>query len=137
MSMIKIGSDGRPIGAPTLAAFLDEKNGLMWAAHDLDEALTFDDAVERCKKYRGAGFEDWRLPTIDELETLRDRTRYNPAADPELGLESTWYWSSTPAAASPADCAWIVSFGHGNSDWGSRDNRNRVRAVRSVSRASQ
>jgi hypothetical protein len=82
MSMIKIGSDGRPLGAPTLAAFLDKKNGLMWSAEDIggEDGLTFDKAVEACKNYRGAGFDDWRLPTIDELETLRDRTRYDPAA---------------------------------------------------------
>jgi RNA-directed DNA polymerase len=42
-----------------------------------------------------------------------------------------------PAAASPADCAWIVNFNNGNSDWNNRNNRNRVRAVRSVSRASE
>jgi hypothetical protein len=139
MSMIKIGSDGRPLGAPTLAAFLDKKNGLMWSAEDIggEDGLTFDKAVEACKNYRGAGFDDWRLPTIDELETLRDRTRYDPAANPDLGLASTWYWSSTPAAASPADCAWFVHFYDGYSGWDNRHDRSRVRAVRSVSRASQ
>ena len=40
--------------------------------------------------------------------------------------------TSSPAANSPADYAWIVNFNNGNSDWNNRDNKNYVRAVRSV-----
>lgn len=43
---------------------------------------------------------DWRMPTFDELFSLVDRTRYNPAIDiikfPDT--KSTWYWSSTPTS---------------------------------------
>jgi RNA-directed DNA polymerase len=42
-----------------------------------------------------------------------------------------------PAANSPEDCAWIVNFYNGNSNWNNRDNRNYVRAVRSLPRASE
>jgi len=137
MSMIKIGSDGRALAQPSLAAFLDQKNGLMWAANDgCDKALNYADAEKAVAEFRSAGFSDWRLPTIDELETLRDRSRFNPAADPELGLKSSYYWSSTPFAESPSDFAWFVYFNYGGSSFGSRYATAFVRAVRSA-RASQ
>ena len=136
MSMIKIGSDGRALDKPVLAAFLDERNGLMWAAVDVSEKrMTHAEAEKTVANFKAAGFDDWRLPTIDELETLRDRTRCNPAADPELGLKSEWYWSSTPLASS-SDFAWGVGFGYGYSDYHYRNGAGFVRAVRSA-RASQ
>ena len=133
MKYSKIGSDGRPLGVPVLAAFHDEKTGLMWPATDVsDKRMTFDQAKKACAEYRGAGFSDWRLPTIDELETLRDRTRIDPAADPELGLKSNYYWSSTPYAGSPSDCAWLVFFYSGGSHWGNHNAEFFVRPVRSA-----
>jgi hypothetical protein len=137
MSMLKIGSDGRAMCAPVLAAFHDEQRGLMWAAADVSEkSLNFADAEKAVANFRAAGFSDWRLPTIEELESLRDRSRFNPAADPELGLKSDWYWSSTPDASAPGECAWIVGFYYGYATIHNRDNRAFVRAVRSA-RASQ
>jgi hypothetical protein len=137
MSMMKIGSDGRAMSQPVLAAFLDEGRGLMWASVDVAEKrMTFDEATKAVKNFKAAGFDDWRLPTIDELETLRDRTRHSPAADPELGLKSEWYWSSTTLASSPGDCAWGVNFDDGYSYWHGRSYTGFVRAVRSA-RASQ
>jgi hypothetical protein len=110
-----------------------EKAGLMWAATDVSEKrMTFATAKKACEDYRGAGFSDWRLPTIDELETLRDRTRHDPAADPELGLKSNWYWSSTPLASSPSACAWFVGFYYGSSYWYYQSGEFFVRAVRSA-----
>jgi hypothetical protein len=137
MGFSNIGSDGRPLDKPALAALLDEKTGLMWAAKDVsDKSMTFSEAVTACSEFRCAGFSDWRLPTIDELETLRDRSRYDPAADPALGLKSSSYWSSTTAASSPSFYAWLVLFGYGGSDFLLQHLKAFVRAVRS-SRASQ
>ena len=133
MSYSKIGSDGRPMGVPVLAALHDAKSGLMWSAQDVStKRLTWAEAKKACEEYRGAGFSDWRLPTIDELETLRDRTRHDPAADPELGLQSAYYWSSTPLASSPSVVAWGVNFGSGYSLWIYQGGGAFVRAVRSA-----
>ena len=137
MSYQKIGSDGRPFGEPTVAAFLDPKTGLMWASKDVStERMTFAEAKRACDKFSCAGFDDWRLPTIAELETLRDLSRFDPAADPGLGLKPNYYWSATPLASSPGDCAWLVGFGNGNVCSYLQDYTAFVRAVRG-SRASQ
>ena len=137
MSYQKIGSDGRPFGEPTVAAFLDPKTGLMWASKDVSsERMTFAEAKRACDKFNCAGFDDWRLPTIAELETLRDLSRFDPAADPELGIKPNYYLSSTPAASSPGDYAWSVDFYYGSVYCYNQDNAAFVRAVRG-SRAGQ
>ena len=137
MSYQKIGSDGRPFGEPTVAAFLDPKTGLMWASKDVStDRMTFAEAKRACDKFSCAGFDDWRLPTIAELETLRDLSRFDPAADPELGLKPNYYWSSTPLASSPGGCAWVVLFLYGSVSVSSQGDTAFVRAVRE-SRASQ
>ena len=64
--------DGRFI-AYADGTVLDKKTKLMWAAADADAGLYHFDAKAYCESYRGGGYEDWRMPTLDELETLYDR----------------------------------------------------------------
>ena len=42
-------------------------------------------------------FNDWRLPTIDELGTIRNRSKPNLTCDLD-DCFSDRYWSSTPVA---------------------------------------
>ena len=115
-------------------AILDTKTGLIWAATDLPDELTWEEAKKASEATLIDG-EPGRLPTHDELRTLVDLSRHSPAADPVLGLKSGWYWSSTPLASSP-DYAWFVYFYGGTSDCSYRCYGGFVRAVRSA-RASQ
>ncbi len=76
------------------------------------------------------GFSDWRLPTIQELLSIVDYERTEPSIDPAFECEDSWYWTGTPYASSPSDCAWFVNFSGGNSYWGGQDGEGFVRAVR-------
>jgi len=58
----------------------------------------------------------WRLPTIQELASLVDSTRSNPAlpaGHPFSNVQSFYYWSATTNAAD-ASGAWGVFFGDGS-----------------------
>ncbi len=50
--------------------------GLMWQSYDPEDVFsylnrkTYDKAVQYCADLSWAGFNDWRLPTIDELRTI-------------------------------------------------------------------
>ena len=68
------------------------------------------------------GHDDWRLPGLEELSTLVDAGRYNPAIDPIFDTVADWvgYWSSTTDVSDP-DSAWSVSFDNGNVDDGGKE----------------
>ena len=134
----KIGADGAqlPDNATDHAAVLDTRTNLMWAASDVtDKPLPFKKCGVACEKLTLAGFTDWRMPTVDELFALADRSRYNPAIDTAAFPSCTggWYWSSTVDASSPSDFAWLVFFLNGLAGYLHQDGNGRVRAVRSVS----
>lgn len=96
-----------------------------------------------------AGHSDWRIPTLDEIESLADRDTAAPAADPafagdacagdcadlaDAGCSCTasfFYWSVTPVlSARPR--VWTVRFDIGAVDGGALDFDVLVRAVRTA-----
>jgi len=70
---------------------------------------------------------DWRLPTIEELLSVVDYTKIDPAAKIS-GFHSSRYWSSTKD--STKKYAWYLHFSLGRSDYGIRGLSSNVRCVR-------
>ena len=143
MNLIKVAAGGQALSrdAAQWPIVLQESAGLMWTSDDASaKALDYDDAVKAVASMAAAGFggfNDWRLPTVEELFFLADRSRCNPAIDTDFfpKTKSDCYWSSSPDASVPADYAWVVGFYYGSYCL-HRGLRARVRAVRSVSPAS-
>jgi hypothetical protein len=86
---------------------LDTKTDLMWAAKDNGSNINWQAAKTYCENYRGGGYTDWRLPTLDELGGLYDAGKsYKPDLAYDLHLDvvvhltelihltSTWVWTS-------------------------------------------
>ena len=110
---------------------LDRRTGLMWSRQHIGARMSWADAKKAAEGCSLGGHSDWRLPTIRELLSIVDYERHDPAIDTNVfQCESAWYWSSTPLASSPGDCAWFVSFGSGLADWGFRGGSGFVRACR-------
>ena len=92
---------------------IDTATGFIWQQSDDVTLRNWKDALSYCEKLKLAGYSNWKLPNIRELETLIDRTRTYPALDPAFDIHSnTSYWSSTPLARSPS-AGLIVSFDKG------------------------
>lgn len=131
---IKIGEDGVLLAADAAewVAVLDTRTNLVWAVEVL-KRQTWKKALKAPEKLAIAGFKDWRLPTVEELFLLADRTRVDPAIDTDFfpDTPSSWFWSSTPWASSPSGYAWDVSFSYGGSVYSGQLNEGYVRAVRS------
>ncbi len=88
----------------------DRATGLMWMQEDNGEGLSWQDALSHAENFEYAGYSDWRLPDVKELQSIVDYTRspatsHSAAIDPlfrcsgitnEAGEEDfPWYWSST------------------------------------------
>ena len=113
---------------------VDTARGLMWSRRPISAArMTFAEAEAACKACMLDGHTDWRLPTREELVSIVDYGRYNPAIDQELFPDTppNYFWSSSPDASDP-DVAWVVIFSHGFVHLDYRHYNAFVRAVRSV-----
>lgn len=88
--------------------------------------MTWHEAVEFCKTLNEDGFTDWRLPTIQELHTLVNYEKYNPASD--LDMLASDYWSSTGAYNTIV--AWNMNFHYGYVYRRYKSSSYYVRAVR-------
>ncbi len=50
----------------------DQFTGLMWSQEDNGEALSWEEALAYAESATLAGYEDWRLPNIKELQSIAD-----------------------------------------------------------------
>ena len=78
-----------------------------------------------CSEYTAGSHDDWRLPSLRELESLIDRDVIAPAladtsgsrqwseGDPFSGVRNELYWSSTAAARIDLDAVWVVFMNSG------------------------
>jgi formylglycine-generating enzyme required for sulfatase activity len=93
--------------------WIDPKTGLEWQSESPGE-MTWHEAQEYAKSLSLDGKDDWRLPTLTELESLLDRTRARPEGRPPMREEVPFqdelsYWSSTTFERDTKN-AWIVMF---------------------------
>lgn len=93
-------------------AVQDTTTGLVWEQSPDRDFDGWAGSIERCRTKTVGGREGWRAPTIDELKTLIDPSRKDPALPedhPFSNIKSAIFWAATPV---PGDdvVAWQVSF---------------------------
>ncbi|HMP74326.1 MAG TPA: DUF1566 domain-containing protein [Kiritimatiellia bacterium] len=94
----------------------DTLTGLMWvkAPHGLDgnsTAKSWNGAVDFCHGLEFAGYSDWRLPNVRELQSLVDYGRASPAlpaGHPFSGIRTGYYWTSSTRMGGTT-MAWLLS----------------------------
>ena len=108
----------------------DKQTGLIWQkdyATNKAWQEARDYATER-NRQNYAGYNDWRLPTIEELVTLINYQRYNPASD-FPGMPNEFFWSSSSCASNASD-AWGVGGSNGSVYSGGKTGVDAARCVR-------
>ncbi len=110
---------------------VDHATGLTWQQAGSAQNITFEQAekyVRDLNQKRFAGYEDWRLPTLEEAMSLMERETKNGDLyiAPEFDKAQRWIWTADQAGTGRA---WVVDFLGGCSltDVGSYKH---VRAVR-------
>ena len=108
----------------------DHKTGLVWQRTDDGQQRNWADASQYCGNLDLGGYKDWRLPPMDELQTILDYSRLDPTINPVFDCRSNFYWSGSSLPGGLYN-AWLVSFYDGDVDWGGKiSNSNYVRCVR-------
>ncbi len=99
--------------------WVDSSTGLMWAGKDNGEDTKWGAAMNYCRGLRLAGYADWRLPTIDELQGVWDKDGYSGIKG-QIVLTGQRPWSSTRAIdhwGKVSRFAWFLDFSTGRRDY--------------------
>jgi hypothetical protein len=115
----------------TTDTVLDNDTGLIWQRNVHTTSIIWDNAKQYCSDLSLGGSNDWRLPTIHELQTIMDVRLYNPAIDPAAfpNTPPEQFWSSSLYAGNPGS-AWFAHFIGFDVATASVGNSYRVRCVR-------
>lgn len=108
---------GRPRGFQVNAngTILDRVTGLIWQAKDDGNFRTLEKARDYCNSLILDGSSTWRLPRLEELQTLCNYGQVVPAIFPEfIAVKPMNYWTDTEKAGKKE--AWAVNFGHGRTE---------------------
>lgn len=95
---------------------IDPTFKLMWQDGDKVRITDYKGAKSYCEKLSYAGYSDWRLPTIKELQSIVDDSKHDPALNRAFryyNADNTYYWSSTIGAKNSSG-AWDVYFSDGD-----------------------
>jgi TonB family protein len=90
----------------------DPATSLMWTKKDNEHEVNWQQATDYCRNLQLDSHSDWRLPTIDELQSIYDPTANGGTLHVKGNLiYSGWHWSSSPGNASGE--AWAFSIYNG------------------------
>lgn len=148
MSFKKMGSGGVELPydsnrANGLRMVFDNNTGLYWEVKSSDpedvnfceDTYTWDDAqkvyVKKLNDEKYGGFNDWRLPNKDELRSIIDYSRTNPAVNTDYfeNCKTDDYWTSMTYEMQPY-FGWVLFFGFGSGIAKSKNAKRYVIAVR-------
>jgi hypothetical protein len=129
----------------TNGTVLDTKTGLIWkqcteglsdthCATGNASTYTWQGALQQAQTVNTtgfAGYKDWRVPNIKELDSIIEMQCYAPAINALIfpNTQSDYYWSASPVAFSSSN-AWAVDFYYGYDYWYYKNSSNFVRLVR-------
>lgn len=119
----------------------DQQTGLQWMrgclgqSWDGTKTYNWDEANQVAKNISFAGYSDWRLPTIDELESIVEKHN-SPAINHEAfpNTSASAVWSSSPSP-NGSNGVWCVNFYGGYVTGNYKYGDLHVRLVRSINPA--
>jgi len=99
-------------GADKSAYWIDPDTHVMWTAADNGMGVSWIQAQRYCRDLTLAGFHNWTLPTIDDLQVLVTTGESQGGYRIKAPIKLTgWQWSSTPGKQDGE--SWALDFGDG------------------------
>lgn len=110
---------------------IDTRSKTMWQDNSDVERVKKDwqGAIGYCENLVHLGYDDWRLPIIDQFFSIRDEKRKNIAINTTFKkVVSDNYWSSSDVYGSKH--AWSINFENGDDAVSPKDLNFYVRCIR-------
>jgi hypothetical protein len=106
----------------------DRKTGLIWKS--FSSSFKFDEALKTAEQTNLCKLTNWRLPTIEELYWLAERSNDQPAIEkdffPNIYFDNNDnYWSSTEVV-NELDKVWTVNFSYGIDNHQPKNTKQRL-----------
>lgn len=136
MSRFKAGAEGTITDTQTKKSWLRCPVGMSWSGSTCTgQSLTYkwNDALEMVNEYnakKAGGRSNWRLPTVEELNTLVEKQCFKPAINLEAfpySPESGFWTDSSLEGVQPR--VWIVHFLHGQQYIANKKQDWRIRLI--------
>ncbi|MFT5169375.1 MAG: hypothetical protein ACI8P3_004624 [Saprospiraceae bacterium] len=101
-------------------------HGLVAAQTDLSKEATWKEAINLCAEYKVDNFDDWYLPSKEELDLVYQNLKKRGLGSFSVNNDD-YYWSSTE---DDTNYAWEQTFYDGYQGCEKKNSLNHVRAVR-------
>lgn len=111
---------------------IDKERHLMWqdntAAGEVKKNYT--DAIAYCENLNFVGYDDWYLPSVDELKSIVKAENYPKSiVEGFNNVSPSYYWSSSEYTS---EYAWIVLFIYEDVVYYHKTDKSYVRCLRKV-----
>ena len=107
----------------------DNKTKLQWQDNE-SVSKKWTDAIDYCEALTLGGYNDWRLPNQNEIRSIVDKSKFDPAIDSTFqNVVSFNYWSSSTLVGGVSR-ALGVDFYYGGDGWDFKSNEYYVCCVR-------
>jgi len=110
---------------------IDTAMNLVWQDNSDTKTIkkSWEEAIDYCESLSLGGYDNWYLPNINQLYSIVDKSRYNPAIEPTFqNIAIDHYWSSTVSAENSYG-AWHIDFTSGSGGWGFGSGGYYIRCV--------
>ncbi len=123
LSVILLAADFIRVKSGVVADF---RTGLTWQDDVKSRQMLWREAINYCENLTLNGSSDWRLPNINELNSILDYTKNDPSiysvflntiTGEDTNSAHYYYWSSTSYfEAKKRDFAWAIGFVYGGQE---------------------
>ena len=91
---------------------VDNNTGLTWAKSPSSSEYTWDNRATPCNNLNGTNYgekSNWRVPSLLELQTIVDTSRYNPATNSNFGVSARYDLWTDNAFEGNSSYSWSFS----------------------------
>ena len=118
---------------PNKKIWQDPDTNLIWQVKIEDKKYIWRDIqkyADKLNREKYGGYNDWRVPTLNELKTILIKKKYNSLyiKEPLSKLKYNVHWSSSEDLSD----AWAILFYYGGINRYSKTHKYYVRCVRGI-----